>query len=355
MNTFTALNIFYREDVISDFLKNCFVDSPSFLQQFLQSAQLNIVLTPDVKIHNRKRLGKTIGTPDMVIVIKGEENHVVIVENKLGAAEGVTQTERYYSDNARKVVNQQFKLNEHRTKFHFIYLTLDTTVTPREKRYTQIFYKQFLDDGWLLNDDTLNFIFKDFQLALQQFYAPLENPKKTLTQTKICWQSILFEQFRDEPQFWLDWGNVGGSGRNNFLFLISKPTWWSNGNFEDTGLENTYYIHIDTYINLLTDQQQHVREVGVRFETNPYKPKKQIQHLEGYDMFCQKKEDFAKRLFLKAQQHHINAKKTSYDLLVLTVPIVANSLQQSVEIYSIVVKKLENIIDEVIAELGLLG
>lgn len=37
------------------------------------------------------------------------------------------------------------------------------------------------------------------------------------------------------------------------------------------------------------------------------------------------------------------------------VPIEANSLQQSVKIYSKVVKNLEKIIDEVVAELGLLG
>ena len=84
----------------------------------------------------------------------------------------------------------------------------------------------------------------------------------------------------------------------------------------------------------------------------PYKPKKQIEHLEGYDVFRQKKEAFAKRLFEKAQQLDISAKKTSYDLLVLTVPIEANSLQQSVELYSIIVKQLEGLIDKVVAELG---
>ncbi len=29
MNSFDALNVFYREDAISDFLVNCFRDSPS--------------------------------------------------------------------------------------------------------------------------------------------------------------------------------------------------------------------------------------------------------------------------------------------------------------------------------------
>jgi len=181
MNIFNALNIFYREDVITDFLKNCFEDSPAFLQQFLQSAHLDILVTQDVTIYNRKGLGKHIGTPDMIIVIKGVEDHVVIVENKLGAAEGNTQTERYYTEAALHKIANLFKLNQTNTQFHFIYLTLDTTVTPREMRYEQVFYKQFLHGEWPLHNATLNMIFKDFQQALQQFYAPLENPEQTLS------------------------------------------------------------------------------------------------------------------------------------------------------------------------------
>lgn len=200
MNIFNALNIFYREDVITDFLKNCFEDSPAFLQQFLRSAHLDILVTQDVNIYNRKGLGKQIGTPDMIIIIKGMENHVVIVENKLGAAEGNTQTERYYTEAARQVIIDQFELNQTNTQFHFIYLALDTTVTPREKSYEQVFYKQFLHGEWPLHNATLNMIFKDFQQALQQFYKPLENPEQTLstnvkldqTQIKICWQSVHF-------------------------------------------------------------------------------------------------------------------------------------------------------------------
>ena len=43
--------------MISDFLKNCFEDSPAFLQQFLHGASLPIQVSNDVKIHNRKGIG----------------------------------------------------------------------------------------------------------------------------------------------------------------------------------------------------------------------------------------------------------------------------------------------------------
>ena len=51
----------------------------------------------------------------------------------------------------------------------------------------------------------------------------------------------------------------------------------------------------------------------------------------------------------------MNVQKTRYDLLVLSVPIEANSLQQSVEMYATTVKQLERLIDEIVAELGLVN
>jgi len=90
----------------------------------------------------------------------------------------------------------------------------------------------------------------------------------------------------------------------------------------------------------------------VRFETYPYEPKKDIKHLEGYDEFLRRKDEFAQRLFEKTKQFNLNAKKKRYDLLVLSVPIEANSLQQSVERYASLVKQLEGLIDEVVEELG---
>lgn len=45
MNTIDALNIFYREDVISDLLKSCFEDSPAFLKQFLEAGMWRSIHT----------------------------------------------------------------------------------------------------------------------------------------------------------------------------------------------------------------------------------------------------------------------------------------------------------------------
>jgi hypothetical protein len=42
MNIIDALNIFYREDTISDFLINCFKDSDAFLIRFLKEAKIHV-------------------------------------------------------------------------------------------------------------------------------------------------------------------------------------------------------------------------------------------------------------------------------------------------------------------------
>lgn len=358
MNTFQALNIFYREDVISDFLKTCFEDSSQFLSRFLQNAEISYDEAQTVKIYNRKALGKSIGIPDMLIVIEGETNKVVVIENKLGAAEGDTQTERYFTTEARRKISDIFTLQMDRTEFSFVYLTLDTTTSPNEAQYKHVFYSQFLNGQWLLQDASLQLLFSDFKQMLEQFYLPLQSPIQTLStnvaldqmQKKIVWQTLLFEKFNEYRQFIFDWGNVGGSGRNNFLFLISKSNWRSSQSFDVTGLANTFYVHVDTYINLLGEQST-VREVGVRFETNPYRPKKYIEQVEGYKEFVEMKRKFGELLFEKVKAANIQAKKTNYDLLVLSIPIHEVDVEASVNQYVQTVLILETLIDEVLQSL----
>lgn len=213
LNTMDALNIFYREDVISDFFKSCFEDSAAFLHQFLNCADVSLPVDSKFTITNSLGLGKNIGTPDMIIVAEtSQKSHIIIVEYKLGAAEGFTQTQRYESSEARELIRKRLNLHDTALHFHFIYLTLDTTVAPSSMNFKHVYYEQFLTKGWTLNDATLNMLFTDFKEKLNQFYMPLRQPLQTLlsetilesNQKKICWQSILFEKFNDSPQYELD-------------------------------------------------------------------------------------------------------------------------------------------------------
>ena len=195
-------------------------------------------------------------------------------------------------------------------EFHFIFLTLDTTVLPGSSKFKSVHYSVFLNNYLSVNNAALNRLLEDFKEKLNEFYIPVSNPVKSLTaripmdsvQRKICWQSILMDKFKDETELDISWGEAGGAGRNNFIFLISKPNWKSADSLEVTGLESTFYIHVDTYINLLAENGSTVKDIGIRFETNPYKPRKQLQDIPGYDKFIKNKNIFSSVLNSKLQR-----------------------------------------------------
>ncbi len=358
MNAFDALNIFYREDVISDFLKNCFEDSRHCLNQFLASADVKIDNIYNYKVINRMGLGKQIGTPDMVIYEMEEQvPKIIVIENKLGTGEGIEQTIRYESKTAQKRILT--RLNLEAAEFHFIFLTLDSTVLPGSSKFIGVHYSSFLNDNMSVNNESLNRLLEDFKEKLSGFYTPVKHPVKALTegismdtvQRKICWQKILFEKFKDEKHFDIEWGEVGGAGRNNFLFLISKPNWKSAESFEVTGLEETFYIHIDTYINLLGESRNTIKDIGIRFETNPYKPRNQLQDIPGYDKFIENKNNFSAAFNRRLQEIIPESKEKRTSLLTASVPVDQSGLEESVNDYYKKVKLIETVIDETFFEI----
>lgn len=358
MNIFEALNIFYREDVISDFLKNCFEDSRHFLNKFLKSADIQIDDNYNYKVINRMGLGKTIGTPDIVIYETEKQiPKIIVIENKLGTGEGIEQTIRYESKMAQERILR--RLNLEAAEFHFIFLTLDTTVLPGSSKFISIHYSSFLNDKLTVTNASLNRLLEDFKEKLNDFYTPVSNPVKALTegipmdtvQRKICWQKILIKKFRDDKNFDIGWGEVGGAGRNNFLFLISKPNWKSSESFEVTGLAETFYIHIDTYINLLGESRMTIKDIGIRFETNPYKPRNQLQDIPGYHQFIENKNEFGAILNARLKTVIPEAREKNTSLLTSVVPVDQSGLEESVDDYYKKVKLIETVIDETLLEI----
>jgi len=170
-------------------------------------------------------------------------------------------------------------------------------------------------------------------------------------QRKICWQTILFESFQSEEDLILDWGEVGGSGRNNFLFLITKRNWTSADSFREVGLSKTFNIHIDTYINLLDSNDNTVNEIGIRFETFPYVPHKKSNVLPGYESFMENKNRFGEMLYKLAKTKGITAKKRNSKLLVMTIPIHGETIQNTVQSIKEQVMAIESCIDEIVREM----
>lgn len=357
MNIFDALNIFYREDVISDFLKECFLDSRACLNHFLSYAGLAV--TQDYEIKNRVGLGRTIGTPDMIIV----ENHpvvpkVIVIENKLGTGEGIDQTRRYGSKPAKASMLKRLQLEN--AEFHYIFLTLDPTAKALNRAFTHIDYQVFLKGAYQLKNTVLTQILNDFKEKLDMFYRPLETPVLSLgesneldnMQRMICWQSLLFNLFDENNQFEYVWGEVGGSGRNNFLFMVTKPDWKHEKEFSKTGLEQTFFIHIDVYINMLDNRENIIKAIGVRFETHPYVPHSKIKDDPYYHDFISKKNEFAETLFSLLKNTLPGARMGNSKLLVLSVPLKETEIKNNLEEYKINVLLIAKAVNVAIKRLG---
>jgi hypothetical protein len=360
MNIIDALNIFYREDTISDFLVNCFNDSNEFLIRFLNEAKIQVEENTIFHIDTRVGLGENIGTPDIVIRSLTNNNmKFIIVENKMGAAEGHEQTNRYESEEARTRIANKYNVDLENIEFHFIFLALDTTVRPKNSQFTFLNYHLFLQGDWPLQQETLQLIFKDFQQKLNHFYEPLNKPYESLEfdiemdgiQRKICWQTILFEAFNSNKELLLDWGEAGGAGRSNFLFLVSKPNWKSSESFRKAGLGQTFNVHFDTYINMLDNGSKRVKEIGIRFESFPYEPHSKIKNLLDYERFMENKRIFGERLFERAEKRGILAKRKNTKLLAMTVQIQAMTIRETVQNIKKQFVAVERCVDEVISEM----
>ncbi|MGE6260085.1 hypothetical protein ACQKCU_19765 [Heyndrickxia sporothermodurans] len=220
-------------------------------------------------------------------------------------------------------------------------------------------YRLFLQGEWPLQDGTLQLIFNDFQKKLHRFYEPLYQPYESLEsdikmdgiQRKICWQTILFEAFSSNKNLLLDWGEANGAGRSNFLFLISKWNWKSDKSFRIEGLSQTFNVHIDTYISMLDNGRKRVKEIGVCFESFPYKPHNKIKSLSNYERFMENKRIFGKRLFECAEKEGIPAKRKNTKLLVMTIQIQGTSICETVQNIKNQFAAIKRCVDEVISEM----
>ncbi len=358
MNIFDAFNILYREDVISDFLKSCFENSDEFLRKFLCQAHISLPDKIEYQVNNRIGLGKSIGTPDIIIVSQSSvQNDIVIIENKLGASEGLNQTNRYVSAEAREKLLHYFDLKE--AQFHFIYLTLDTIATAQNEQFSLLNYQLFLSDEWTLKNEKLSLIFCDFREKLISFYKPLEKPMQSLegqaildqTQKVICWQSILLNAMKDSPDVQLVWGRVGGAGRLNFLFRVDKTSWRSHEDYWKTGLAKTFDIHIDTYVNLLSHSNDLLNDITIRFETNPYTPHRNIQNDEQYEKFLLNKALFTEYLSEAMRTNRIEFKTRNNKLMVMTVPLVKSTLKENIDDYHYKIHTMMQVVDAAVERL----
>ena len=298
MNTISLLNCFYREDVITDLIANLINYENKFANWFAE--EMCHITDKEIKLraYTRIGLGKGIGTPDLVVeVIKETETiGIFVIENKLGALEGIEQTNRYASVQSQSKLRTLLNVNEN-TPIHFIFLTLDSYTLAQNSIFTKKDYRIFTDVDWSKLIDDLNTakIIQDYSSLLHQFYRPLDEitPEDNIVsattdldslQKKLLWiQMTQYMQEELPDGFEITFGEANGFGRSSTVICFRKHSWKKDSHHDTKLSKNTVDIHFELYIDMLN----HISSpsFALHYEPNPYKGKNKILAIAGYEEY----------------------------------------------------------------------
>ena len=308
MNIIELLGITYKEDIISNLIVGLINESNNFKISFLE----NIIGISNANLYNVEaftRIATEQGIPDIIIKIYNEQKNVlVIIENKLKAEEGYTQTARYSTDKCIKDIclNNKINLEYNNVSKKFIYFTIIPEQIPSGERFVNKTYRDLLE---LVNveieNEILNHIYQDFMKLIKDFYCDLDVNKEDKI-LDLLYENIdnekIYIKFKDimkscnfdnglEVKYI---GKTGGIGRISFIAQISKDSWVSKSNA--SLIEWLYSVNEDTYnirLEFSFDILNKVIKLPLHYETNPYIPKSKLikqSTEEDYNKYLNRRE-----------------------------------------------------------------
>ena len=308
MNIIELLGITYKEDIISNLIVGLINESNNFKISFLE----NIIGISNANLYNVEaftRIATEQGIPDIIIKIYNEQKNVlVIIENKLKAEEGYTQTARYSTDKCINDIclNNKINLEYNNVSKEFIYLTLIPEQIPSGEKFVNKTYRDLLEVVNVeIENEILNHIYQDFMKLIKDFYCDLDVNKEDKI-LDLLYENIdnekIYIKFKDimkscnfdnglEVKYI---GKTGGIGRISFIAQISKDSWVSKSNA--SLIEWLYSVNEDTYnirLEFSFDILNKVIKLPLHYETNPYIPKSKLikqSTEEDYNKYLNRRE-----------------------------------------------------------------
>lgn len=299
---FDILGINGREDSYTDLIKYAFDTSMEFKKKFCEffAGSFN----EDFSLSVRKKftdnnLKPNNRIPDMFLYSK-QKAEIILIENKIFSGEGNGQLNRYSEPAFIAALKNEFKIdNDKVVKLYFV--TLDGKAAS---------CGNFIPTMWstMIQNCTENIIFEDKRLSVliedlktrSKHYADFKSPvsdTRYAAYFQLCTKWVneqrAFECFFAEIKEWLEkeyelkskftWANnISGT---QFLLVLYRPD-WIGAEIDQEGLENTV-LQDETYRNLHIElnwtPKNNKMSLSIHYETNPYKTKKELDIINGFN------------------------------------------------------------------------
>jgi hypothetical protein len=286
--------------------------SDSFRNVFLERiCGLEPAAYSECEVHARPQVPK-VGTPDLVVVCKGQATDWVIIENKLNALEGKDQTKLYASRETVDALAERFGLDSQAIQPKLVFLTLFSDQVPTSEHFSCVRYSSLLQDRPSLDKGSalalqLSSAWLD---ALEHFYASEhldagEQVAHRLSDAHARGSGYL--AFRTlirsillPPELTLDHlFRQSQKGRRYYGAAVTKPRWKTEP-FDDSGRRWTLpkdnrRIHIEPQYDVLGP----TLKVHIHYETNPYHPVKKLGERvpqDQYEIYTSRRNAFAQQL-----------------------------------------------------------
>lgn len=309
-NILNVLGVQGKEDVISNLICYCLINSESFQNIFLEKV-CQIDPQDFSFITARTRIAVSLGVPDLIITCTNEKgNHLFIIENKLKAEEGKDQLNRYAS--CQEELKEELK-----AKFStLVFLTLFPDQEPDVTDKTSIVQSTYNDllEGLKNYKPSDNIVVTQLLTALKDnlavFYdknkvndtddllSKLKNNNeldgnylyfkayiKTLEDRKIIPDSLkIVCTFRSSAR-----------GRKYYGAQITKDSWHPEEMKEKETLyemtANCFNIHIELQFDVLKNKLN----IYFHYEVNEYHPEKWVKQkveANGFKAYSSKRAEF---------------------------------------------------------------